>query len=60
MELQGIRRNFEHRSIQKRIDFIESYDFENDSKNRECFIEFIKNLGRAAECCMLKVEEEFF
>jgi hypothetical protein len=43
MEFTEIKNNFENKSIQKRIDFMESYDFENEFENREYFINFIRN-----------------
>jgi hypothetical protein len=43
MEFAEIKNNFENKSIQKRINFMEIYDFEKDIENREYFINFIKN-----------------
>ena len=38
----NIKTNFENHFIQKRIDFIIDYDFENDIENKDYFIKIIK------------------
>jgi len=47
MDIEEIKNKLENRSIERRISFIEEYDFESDMKNRNYFISFIKNAEKS-------------
>ncbi|GHV36627.1 hypothetical protein FACS1894178_8060 [Bacteroidia bacterium] len=46
MKIDAIRNILEKQSIEKKIDFLATYDFKNDIKNQRYFIDFIKKNSR--------------